>query len=161
MLICHGWIMNRNNQSSSSYQIWFIILIIKNNLFLGTGINGKRGGKDTLTCRAILPLMQMSLGLMKMKQEMCQMDSCVWSAWRGEGDLHSFPVGILHAVISVLYQLKVRYPPNALSVGRQSEILSGFLNVEWQRITVLCNITLYEEYIYGIEGSSINFHVTE
>jgi hypothetical protein len=30
----------------------------------------------------------------------------------------------------------VRYHPNALSVGRQFEILSGFLNVEGQRITV-------------------------
>jgi len=45
-------------------------------------------------------------------------------------------VGILHVVIPVPYQLKVRYHPNALSVGRQFEILSGFLNVEGQRITV-------------------------
>ena len=99
----------------------------------GIGIDGKNGGdKDSSSNQDRLQVMTCTLRLQQRRRrwEKFQMESCVWSVWWGEGDLHSFHVGIWCVANAVPSQLNGNRHQSVLSVGRKYGIRCGYMILE-------------------------------
>lgn len=121
----------------------------------GIGIDGKSGGNgDSFSNQDRLQLMIRAIRLQqRRRQEMCQMESCVWSVWWGEGDLHSFHVGTWYAAKAVPSPLSGNPHPNVLSVGRKYVTHCGYMILEANSLCFLnWNAVLEDHACIGRES---------